>query len=77
MGGVTFAEFAKLALVLFTTMVFSLLVGIFVSTHSHNERKAMFFTFLIMAGMIFLPLFLTFLIVSRINGLHQGTCGSD
>jgi len=72
MGGVTFAEFAKLALVLFTTMVLSLSVGIFVSTHSHNERKAMFFTFLIMAGMIFLPLFLTFLIVSRINGFAPG-----
>jgi ABC-type transport system involved in multi-copper enzyme maturation permease subunit len=71
MGGVTFVQFAKLALVLLTTMVLSLSVGIFVSTYSRNERKAMFYTFLIMAGMIFLPLFLTILVVSQSKGFAR------
>jgi ABC-type transport system involved in multi-copper enzyme maturation permease subunit len=59
LGGVTFLEFAKLALVLFTTMILSLAVGVFVSAFSRDERKAMMFTFLLMAGMVVLPILLT------------------
>jgi ABC-type transport system involved in multi-copper enzyme maturation permease subunit len=59
LGGVTFAQFAKVALVLFSTMLLSLSVGIFVSTHSRNERKAMFFTVLLLLAATILPFLLT------------------
>ena len=56
LGGVTFAQFVKLAIALFSTMVLSLSVGIFVSTYSRNERKAMFFTVLILLAATILPI---------------------
>jgi len=59
LGGVTFWQFAKLAIVLLSTMIFSLSVGICVSTYSRNERKAMFFTVLILLAATFLPLFVS------------------
>jgi ABC-type transport system involved in multi-copper enzyme maturation permease subunit len=59
LGGVTFAQFVKLAVALFTTMIFSLSVGIFVSTYSRNDRKAMFFTVLILLAITVLPILLT------------------
>ena len=36
-------------------MILSLSVGIFVSTYSRNERKAMFFTVLLLLAVTFLP----------------------
>jgi ABC-type Na+ efflux pump permease subunit len=59
LGGVTFAQFVKLAVALFSTMIFSLSVGIFVSTYSRNDRKAMFFTVLILLAVTVLPILLT------------------
>ena len=58
MGGVTFLQLSKVALVLISTMVFSLAVGVFVSTYSRNERMAMVFTILILLGATFLLPFL-------------------
>src|SRR5438876_2601496 len=40
LGGVTFLEFAQMALILLNTLFFSLSMGLFVSSISHNERKA-------------------------------------
>lgn len=50
MGGVTMAQFVKLVIALVTAMVLSLSTGIFISTHSRNERKAMVFTILMIAA---------------------------
>jgi len=58
MGGVTFLQFLKVALTLLGMMVLSLSVGIFVSTSSRNERKAMFFTVLLLLAITFLPVLL-------------------
>ena len=57
LGGVTLVQFVKLAIALLSTMVLSLSVGIFVSTYSRNERKAMFLTVLILLAATFLPVF--------------------
>ena len=59
LGGVTFTQFVKTALTLFCTMILSLSAGIFVSTYSRNERKAMFFTVLLLLAIFFLPILLT------------------
>lgn len=48
MGGVTFLQFVKLVVALVSAIVFSLSAGIYVSTRSLNERKAMVFTFLML-----------------------------
>jgi ABC-type transport system involved in multi-copper enzyme maturation permease subunit len=55
LGGVTFTQFAKLAVVLLSTMILSLAAGIFVSTYSRNDRKAMFFIVLLLAAVTTLP----------------------
>jgi hypothetical protein len=62
LGGVTFWQFAKLAIVLLSTMIFSLAVGICVSTYSRNERKAMFFTVLILLAATLLPFFVSIIL---------------
>jgi ABC-type transport system involved in multi-copper enzyme maturation permease subunit len=65
MGGVTFGQFCKLSLVLVTTMVLSLAVGIFVSTFNRQERKAMVYTILALAMLTFvLPYLVVALVVS-------------
>ena len=46
LGGVTLEQFGRVALVLINTMFFSLALGVFVSSLSKNERKAMGGTFL-------------------------------
>jgi ABC-type Na+ efflux pump permease subunit len=56
LGGVTFAQFVKLAIALLSTMILSLSVGIFVSTDSRDGRKAMFFTVLIILAATVLPI---------------------
>ena len=55
MGGVTFMQFVKVAITLLGVMALSLSVGIFVSTCSRNERKAMFFTVLLLLAITCLP----------------------
>jgi ABC-type Na+ efflux pump permease subunit len=62
MGGVTFVQFLRVVLSLITAIVLSLAAGIFVSTHSRNERKAMVFTFLLLAAITCLPWLLVFLL---------------
>jgi ABC-type transport system involved in multi-copper enzyme maturation permease subunit len=65
MGGVTFGQFCKLSLVLVTTMVLSLAVGIFVSTYSRQERKAMVYTILALVCVtIILPYLATMVAMS-------------
>jgi ABC-type transport system involved in cytochrome c biogenesis permease component len=59
MGGITFAQFVKISLALLVTMFLSLSVGIFISTYSRNERKAMVFTFLTMAAIVCGPVMVT------------------
>jgi ABC-type transport system involved in cytochrome c biogenesis permease component len=46
-GGVSFAEFGRMVLVLTDSLVFSLATGLFVSAVSRNARKAMAGTFLL------------------------------
>jgi ABC-type transport system involved in multi-copper enzyme maturation permease subunit len=58
LGGVTFVQFVKLAIVLLSTLVLSLSVGICVSTYSRDERKAMFFTVLILLAATTVPFLL-------------------
>jgi ABC-type transport system involved in cytochrome c biogenesis permease component len=60
MGGVTLLQFVKLIIALVSTIVFSLAAGIFVSTRSRNERRAMVFTFLLLAAVTFVPFLLAF-----------------
>ncbi len=71
LGGVTFTQFVRTALTLFSIMVFSLSVGIFVSTHSRNERKAMFFTVLLLLASFFLPIFATAWFDNSVQSIPQ------
>jgi ABC-type Na+ efflux pump permease subunit len=59
LGGVTFVEFVKLAICLLSTMILSLSVGIYVSTCSRSDRKALFFTVLILLAIAILPFLIT------------------
>ncbi len=59
LGGITLAQFVKLAITLLSTLVLSLSAGIFVSTHSRDGRKAMFFTVLILLAVTVVPFLLT------------------
>ena len=71
LGGVTFTQFVRTALTLLSIMVFSLSVGIFVSTHSRNERKAMFFTVLLLLAAFFLPIFATAWFDNSVQSIPQ------
>jgi ABC-type Na+ efflux pump permease subunit len=71
LGGVTMGQFAKLALDLLSTMILSLSVGICVSAHSRNERKAMFFTVLILLAATLLPILLPAWYDSVTNSLPE------
>src|SRR5688572_8955011 len=55
LGGVTLEQFGRVALVLINTMFFSLSLGVFVSSISKNERKAMGGTFLGLLLMVLGP----------------------
>jgi len=61
LGGVTLEELAKATLVLLNTLFFSLSAGLFVSTLSRNERKAMFASLLLVVGATVGPAMLVFL----------------
>ncbi|MCI0536223.1 MAG: hypothetical protein L0Z50_13435 [Verrucomicrobiales bacterium] len=54
-GGVSLFQVFRVALVLVNTMFFSLSVGLFVSTLSQNERKAMFGVFALIAFLTLFP----------------------
>jgi ABC-type transport system involved in multi-copper enzyme maturation permease subunit len=72
LGGVTFTQFVRTALTLFCAMILSLSAGIFVSTHSRNERKAMFFTVLLLLAIFFLPILLTAWFDNSVQSIPQG-----
>jgi ABC-type transport system involved in multi-copper enzyme maturation permease subunit len=72
LGGITAADFVRMSLVLITTLLLSLAVGILVSTLSRHERRAMMMTLLSMAFLItgpYLILFLVALIQGKIINL--------
>jgi ABC-type transport system involved in multi-copper enzyme maturation permease subunit len=54
-GGVTFRQFLAVAAALVTAIVFSLSVGILVSTYQQSERKAMFMTLVFLLVVAFGP----------------------
>ncbi len=62
LGGVTASELWQSALVLLNTIFFSLAAGIFVSTLSRDERKAMFTTVFVALLATFAPFILAFVI---------------
>jgi hypothetical protein len=63
LGGVTFMEFSRMVLVLLNALFFSLSVGLFVSTVSRNERKAMFGTVLAVLSPALIPFSVLFFMV--------------
>jgi ABC-type transport system involved in multi-copper enzyme maturation permease subunit len=71
LGGVTFIQFVRTALTLFCAMILSLSAGIFVSTHSRNERKAMFFTVLLLLAIFFLPILVTACFDNSVQSIPQ------
>ena len=71
MGGVTLSQFAKMTVALVSTIVLSLAAGIFVSTHSRNERKAMVFTFFLLLAITCLPCLVTFWLAEGTGMLAQ------
>ena len=60
LGGVTLVQFLKLILALLGTLALSLSSGILVSTYSRHERKATFFSVLLMLALVCLPVLITF-----------------
>jgi ABC-type transport system involved in cytochrome c biogenesis permease component len=65
MGGVGIFQFIKVAMLLVTVLALSCAVGVFVSTHSRNERKALVFSILLMTTILFLPIFIGALLEDR------------
>src|SRR5262245_21514310 len=61
LGGITGTQLWQAALVLLNTTFFSLSAGLLISTLSHNERKAMFATVLVIVLATTLPFALTFM----------------
>src|SRR2546425_8510692 len=59
LGGVTADELFRASVVLLNTLLFSLAAGIFVSSLSRNERKAMFGTIFVILIVAFGPFLLT------------------
>ena len=67
MGGVTAMQVLETALLLLTVLALSCSVGIFVSTYSENDRKAMVFAVLAMIGILFLPIFIVVMMTDNRN----------
>ena len=67
LGGVTLEQFGRVALVLINTMFFSLSLGVFVSSISKNERKAMGGTFLGLLLLVLGPFVLAYVLSQRIG----------
>jgi len=55
-GGVSMGQFARLALALLSAVVFSLTVGIFVSSYTRDERQSAFYTFILLGISSVFPL---------------------
>lgn len=55
LGGVSGQEFGRVALVALNTLFFSLAAGLFVSACTHDDRKAMMLTFLLLALLTVAP----------------------
>ena len=72
LGGVTATDLWQSALVLLNTIFLSLASGVFVSTLSRNERKAMFATVLVVLLAAFAPFVLTFVVSVSFPGLFTG-----
>jgi hypothetical protein len=68
LGGVTPAELVKASLVLLNTLFFSLSAGLWVSTLSRNERKAMFAALLTVVGVTVGPAMFVFLLAIYLPG---------
>src|SRR5438034_1912167 len=71
-GGVTAMELLQSSLVLVNTIFLSLASGIFVSTLSRNERKAMFATIFAVLLLMLGPFVLTFVLGMTLPGLFNG-----
>src|SRR5881394_711598 len=67
LGGVAASELWQSALVLLNTIFFSLAAGIFVSTLSRNERKAMFATVFVALLVTVAPFILTFVLLTSFS----------
>jgi len=72
LGGVTAMELWQSSLVLVNTIFLSLASGIFVSTLSHNERKAMFATIFAVLLLMLGPFVLAFVLGMSLPGLFNG-----
>lgn len=62
MGGVTAMQVLETAALLLTVLALSCSIGIFASTYSTNERKAIVFAVLAMVMIVFLPIFIAVLL---------------
>ncbi len=65
MGGVGAMQFIKVTLILLTVLALSCAVGVFISTNSRNERKAMVFAVLTMLAIVALPLVVAAILESK------------
>lgn len=61
-GGVTAGEFSRMALVLVNTLFFALAMGMWVSSRSHEEMKALFAALALLMAVILIPLLLDWLL---------------
>jgi ABC-type transport system involved in cytochrome c biogenesis permease component len=59
-GGVTLLQFGKVSFALISTVVLSLAVGVCVSAHNQNGRKAIFYTVLVLVALVCGPFLLMF-----------------
>jgi ABC-type transport system involved in multi-copper enzyme maturation permease subunit len=69
LGGVTPGELGQAALLLLNTLFFSLAAGLFVSTVSQDERKAMFATVLVVFVAVMGPAVVGFILGSVLNDI--------
>jgi ABC-type transport system involved in multi-copper enzyme maturation permease subunit len=54
-GGVAIGQFAKLVLALLTVIIFSLSIGVFVSTYARDERQSAFYTLVLLGLATLVP----------------------
>src|SRR5688572_28112543 len=71
LGGVTLRQFGEVSLVLGNTMFLSLAVGVFVSSLSRNERKAMVGTFVALFVITLGPWIIAYLLQDYLGGVPE------
>lgn len=71
LGGVTFAQFGHMVLVLVNALFFSLCAGLFVSSISRNERKAMMATLLLVFCPAAIPSAIVFFMVAVLERVQN------